>query len=699
MKSFKKLFSEVAQPKSEDELNFKDKHIVQVSPHPVAHDDQHTGDTTDGVVNAKTDRAKKHKRLADYKKGEDMSVYEGMHLDDEDLDQRYDRERRKEIRDKIIDEKKLDPVGKEDDDINNDGKVDDTDSYLHNRRKVIAKAMKESIQNITEKAKSQAQQKAAGVALAVKRGDLPKSALVGASKDMYKMSEKDLEDFASTKHEGLPEKIDESAFVAKAAHSHKAGKKKFKLGDDEYPVTIKKDVADEITEADEDVKWLVTWKKEQGGKYMDASAFFPTEREARMYKGKLKNMRGVLRNSPQMKKIKQTEADKRALANESLDESMTMAAIGRKLQQMAPKEKNDMIANAMANLGDHLESYGTTFGARNMKELEKKTGLTATVIQMLVKRAGGTVNEGLGGQFKNASDWESEAKSRGLVVKSATHPSGEATKYQIAKDKQGNNRGYFDHGLKKGILNEKSGLGEAKKLDNAEWEKDSKAVRTSNDPKFISKMADKWGSRGGAFLNHPALKESLELDEISKKTLGSYIKRAAAERGHAGIEAGASGSGSKDQKNAMHTMKKRLKGIKMATDRLTKEEVDLTENFKVGDKVTYQKSKKERGNAVISSASAAKKNHFYIKTEKEGTIMVPVGELELSESFGLNENFKAGTVKLDDGSSIIVKDQDAKLLNQMFKDLNAVNKKKMMAIAMTDKAGFEEILSFAREAL
>ena len=38
-------------------------------------------------------------------------------------------------------EEKMDPVGKEDEDINNDGKVDKTDDYLMNRRKAIAKAM------------------------------------------------------------------------------------------------------------------------------------------------------------------------------------------------------------------------------------------------------------------------------------------------------------------------------------------------------------------------------------------------------------------------------------------------------------------------------------------------------------------------------------------------------------------------------
>jgi Skp family chaperone for outer membrane proteins len=35
----------------------------------------------------------------------------------------------------------LDPVGQEDADINNDNKVDSTDSYLKNRRKAIGKAI------------------------------------------------------------------------------------------------------------------------------------------------------------------------------------------------------------------------------------------------------------------------------------------------------------------------------------------------------------------------------------------------------------------------------------------------------------------------------------------------------------------------------------------------------------------------------
>ncbi len=55
-------------------------------------------------------------------------------------------------------------------------------------------------------AKSKAQQKAAGAALSAKRGDTPKSKLKGASKNMVdSMSEKQLEEFASTKRKGKPQ--------------------------------------------------------------------------------------------------------------------------------------------------------------------------------------------------------------------------------------------------------------------------------------------------------------------------------------------------------------------------------------------------------------------------------------------------------------------------------------------------------------
>lgn len=59
------------------------------------------------------------------------------------------------------------------------------------------------------KAQSKAQQKAAGAALAAKRGDQKVSDLQGASRDMYdSMSEEELEEMASTSREDLPETAD-----------------------------------------------------------------------------------------------------------------------------------------------------------------------------------------------------------------------------------------------------------------------------------------------------------------------------------------------------------------------------------------------------------------------------------------------------------------------------------------------------------
>ena len=59
-------------------------------------------------------------------------------------------------------------------------------------------------------AKSKAQQKAAGAALSAKRGDTKVGDLQGASKQMYdSMSVDELEDYASTDLDGLPDHVDE----------------------------------------------------------------------------------------------------------------------------------------------------------------------------------------------------------------------------------------------------------------------------------------------------------------------------------------------------------------------------------------------------------------------------------------------------------------------------------------------------------
>lgn len=59
-------------------------------------------------------------------------------------------------------------------------------------------------------ARSKAQQRAAGAALSAKRGETKVGNLKGAAKEMYdSMTEAELEDYASTDHDDLPEMVDD----------------------------------------------------------------------------------------------------------------------------------------------------------------------------------------------------------------------------------------------------------------------------------------------------------------------------------------------------------------------------------------------------------------------------------------------------------------------------------------------------------
>jgi hypothetical protein len=69
---------------------------------------------------------------------------------------------------------------------------------------------------MAEKAVSQSQRKAAGIAYAARKGDIPKSELRGASKEMSKMPAGELKKFATTKEKDLPKKVREADAEPKA---------------------------------------------------------------------------------------------------------------------------------------------------------------------------------------------------------------------------------------------------------------------------------------------------------------------------------------------------------------------------------------------------------------------------------------------------------------------------------------------------
>ena len=81
---------------------------------------------------------------------------------------------------KKMSEAKLDPVGKEDGDVNNDGKKDSTDSYLMKRRKAIGKAMKKEETEVEEGYKELSRGKRNNMFR--KAGNLSRTALQGGDK-------------------------------------------------------------------------------------------------------------------------------------------------------------------------------------------------------------------------------------------------------------------------------------------------------------------------------------------------------------------------------------------------------------------------------------------------------------------------------------------------------------------------------------
>ena len=100
---------------------------------------------TDGGDDADTKKAKKKAKSESIDPAAFRSKFEQMveaKKEKSEADVKKQKEEKKKKIAKIVDEA-MDPVGKEDDDINNDGKKDKTDDYLKNRRSAVSKAVGE----------------------------------------------------------------------------------------------------------------------------------------------------------------------------------------------------------------------------------------------------------------------------------------------------------------------------------------------------------------------------------------------------------------------------------------------------------------------------------------------------------------------------------------------------------------------------
>ena len=120
-----------------------------------------------------------------------------------------------------LNEKKLDPVGKEDGDIDNDGDEDDTDSYLLNRRKKIGQAMKKEDMQYEEEEKEDVKKLDSRGLGVTRQSGLGKPTKKKKTNESLKLDEVDLSHQSAEEHQET-EKREKKVGVGKV-HRAKGG--------------------------------------------------------------------------------------------------------------------------------------------------------------------------------------------------------------------------------------------------------------------------------------------------------------------------------------------------------------------------------------------------------------------------------------------------------------------------------------------
>ena len=215
--------------------------------------------------------------------------------------------------------------------------------------------------------------------------------------------------------------------------------------------------------------------------------------------------------------------------------------------------------------------------------------------------------------------------------------------------------------------------------------------------------------------NKRTKKESVELDEISSDLAKRYTKAAKMDRDFNDDDIKRlSKSGQSTQ--AMHRKNSlRTKGINRAANKMEAVELDEARSLAKKDGYEFFNNDKDESvevkykNKIISTGDfdrGADGWFLNIKGQRgQKFFREPVDVVNffsknnIRESVELDEAFKAGEMKLSDGSSVKLTNEDVSALNTLFKELNSANQKKMQERMMKDKKGFAEIVSFAKEAL
>jgi hypothetical protein len=175
------------------------------------------------------------------------------------------------------------------------------------------------------------------------------------------------------------------------------------------------------------------------------------------------------------------------------------------------------------------------------------------------------------------------------------------------------------------------------------------------------------------------IKESVNLDEVNKSNLGSHMGTVN------GYHIHDLGAAHKDKRfvaasNDYGWLSHTGSSAKEVTDKaktLPRSTTPVAKSKEESDQDDWSASQKRR----VAS----------------GEVRKAVMNKRMGESVNLDEAFKAGEMKLHDGSTVTLSKESAESLNSLFNQLNSSNKSKMEEKLMSDSDSFDEILTFAKE--
>jgi len=686
MKTFKKLISEISQPSSEDELNFKEKHIIDPKDHPVAPEEVFSGnvdkDDVDGMK-----RYRKNKRLADYQNPEDMEVYEGKDL-------------------------KRDVPGQEDDDLDNDGDSDMADAQLKYRKHAQIKLHKiDEGATFVIPESILATEKNAFHTAAANAHKAGKSHFAFSGKKYPVTMSKDAAGTFAGKGKGLAEKVTEPYAVGMAQAMKSTGdkppleKKTIRLAHKIAKGIEKNEAMDPVGKEDDDIN--------NDGKVSKHDKYLHNRRKAISQSIRTKIKEGFGAVTAAGGEYDSEESHQRyKKSNTAKKEDVALSRDGKGMKVFAGKTKESQIAE------DNLDEEGHGVFLKGGSVGEKRSGKPVEVHSNVedAKAHAKRLNKLLSPGEKQHYGLKYHVKpvAEGFVVEEIeldeerksssyqfTHKQGDPESEKRLADLKASVKGTGKRVVLQGRL--------GKDNPNAhKYSKDAPRAKYVDGKRVNSDVSGKSGAHSHQRIqkadaaHHDVYvydrNESVELDELSKDTLASYAIKAH-RKGDMAARMSKSG-GDKDMANYAN---KRFQGVQTAIKKLG-EDSQLDELSKKTLGAYIKRSADDIGGIQREIGSVGTQSPDYkdlsrARRNRKTGIANAVKSLTKESVEQIDEAFKAGIVRLNDGSSVILKTEDVKVLNKLMDGLKTENRAMMMKTAMAGKKGFNEILGFAREAL